>query len=194
MPSAMRMLTAKHSKTRGSLIKAAQNRIKALELRLEGNSCEYIGNILGVSKMMVSKYLAQSIDELSKTELPLADQRRQLMLARLDLYLTKLKPKIDEGNPRAIIVAVDIESRRAKLLGLDKPIEVDHSGTINVAYVNDWRTNAIPAECKAIEPEDKKKCGRPKKKKPGEEIACDTEDLDIDASDIDFILDEEGDD
>jgi hypothetical protein len=53
-----------------------------------------------------------------------AEELRALENARLDSYLSALGPSIELGDPKAIAVAVRISERRAKMAGLDAPIEV----------------------------------------------------------------------
>lgn len=49
---------------------------------------------------------------------------RQLETNRLDQWLSRLQTKINNGDTKAIGTALAIQERRAKLLGLDAPLEV----------------------------------------------------------------------
>lgn len=49
----------------------------------------------------------------------------------------KLQRRINAGDDKAIGCALRIMERRAKLLGLDAPLEIDHSGTIEVKMTDE---------------------------------------------------------
>jgi hypothetical protein len=58
---------------------------------------------------------------------PLADELRAVTVDRLDRYLVKLDSQIQAGVSvaRNVEVAVKVEERRAKLLGIDAPAQVE---------------------------------------------------------------------
>jgi transposase len=68
------------------------------------------------------------------TIIPLADGARKLELARLDKYLKALDLKIEEGDTKAVVAAIAVSQRRAKLLGLDEKttIDINTSGVVKV--------------------------------------------------------------
>jgi DNA-binding CsgD family transcriptional regulator len=113
-------------------LQAREHEEKALELRKAGYSYKEIGAQLGISRVAafqsVMRVLAAYEDDI-KEQVP---RVRQLELQRLDSMLTKLQPRINQGDDRAINSALKIGERRAKLMGLDAPLEIDHSGTIEV--------------------------------------------------------------
>lgn len=101
---------------------------RALELRLQGWQYAAIGADLGVSMQrawtMVQEAMADSVREP-------ADKLRELEVARLDSLTAKLMPRAlgETDDPpidqdRAVLRIVQISDRRAKLLGLDAPVEI----------------------------------------------------------------------
>lgn len=68
--------------------------------------------------------VAERFAELNRALSHGAEELRALENARLDSYLSALGPSIELGDPKAIAVAVRISERRAKMAGLDAPIEV----------------------------------------------------------------------
>jgi len=113
-------------------LQAREHEEKALELRKKGWSYNEIGAQLGISRVAafqsVMRVLAAYEDDI-KEQVP---RVRQLELQRLDSMLTKLQPRINQGDDRAINSALKIGERRAKLMGLDAPVEVSHTGEIQL--------------------------------------------------------------
>lgn len=90
------------------------------ELRKTGLSLRAIGKKMGVCHETVRKYLQ---DAGRAILLPGVEEYRKLEDERLDAMLEALMPTISKGEPRAIEVGIKLLERRAKLHGLDKPIE-----------------------------------------------------------------------
>lgn len=97
-------------------------RLKALDLRKEGKSYQYIANELGTSLAKVytdiGMLLRKEIDKRTKTQL---NQIVQLELGRLDLLFEKAWKEVKNNNMAAIEKALKIMERRARYLGLDSP-------------------------------------------------------------------------
>jgi hypothetical protein len=55
----------------------------------------------------------------------IAEHARAMELARLDVMLHAVWEKIEGGDVRAIDTALRVSERRAKLLGLDAPVQQD---------------------------------------------------------------------
>lgn len=75
------------------------------------------------------KDFSRAIRETQADEQDAADTWRQLELERLDHYLAAMSDKVDKGEPRAIEVALQVGTRRAKLLGLDSPERIEATVT-----------------------------------------------------------------
>lgn len=74
-----------------------------------------------LSKSTVQARLEAAIADI---KVPLVEEVRAMEIERLDNMLTKLEPKINEGDDKAIAVALRISERRSKLLGADAPVNV----------------------------------------------------------------------
>ena len=108
-------------KRKGPDPSAVERRAQALELRKRGMSYRQIGQELGVSRNTAHKYVTAELDELRAETRVSAEQLRDLELERLDQYLARLQPKIEDGDEKAIATALRVQERRAKLTGLDAP-------------------------------------------------------------------------
>lgn len=95
---------------------------KILRLRIAGLSLRAIAQQVGLSHQGVSDRITAAIAELVH---PAAEEYRTLEALRLDHYLSRLASRIYEGDEKAVNAAVRIGERRAKLLGLDSPVQLD---------------------------------------------------------------------
>lgn len=94
-------------------------RIKVYELRLTGSSWRVIGNALGISHEQARKDCKTYMEAV---ELPLVDEVRKQEVDRLTRYLDALDVRIDEGDDKAIGLAIKISESLRKLLGVDVPV------------------------------------------------------------------------
>lgn len=97
----------------------------ALKLRIQGKSYPAIAEELGYADASgayraIMACLAQSSQESG------LEQVRQIEVARLDALLEKLWPGVEEGDTDSIKTYIAVSARRAKLLGLDAPVKMDH--------------------------------------------------------------------
>jgi transposase len=97
-------------------------REQAFDLRLQGLSHGAIGRQMGFDGSTVKRWIDQEIEDRIE---PRVHALRLLESARLDRYLAKLEPKIENGDPKAIGIANRISQRRSALLGLNAPIQID---------------------------------------------------------------------
>lgn len=123
----------------GTYEAAAVRRLRALELRLDGQSYRAIGAQLGVSGKTAWEDVQASLSELAALELANAAELRALELERLDTltieaarilraphpYVAggKVLPDLTDDGPKlqAIDRLLRISESRRKLLGLDAP-------------------------------------------------------------------------
>lgn len=109
---------------------------RALELRKAGHTFQEIADQLGWKGPQGAHNAVMSA--LKKTLQEPADELRTLELERLDTMLNALWPAIlrgDRGSPRAAEVALKIMDRRAALLGLDAPKQVEDHRTVTVTLM-----------------------------------------------------------
>ena len=113
---------------------------KVCELRLDGLTYAQIGARLGVTAMCAYKctmrVLARELDDI-RMKVP---DLRKLELLRCDKMLRAIATKVSRGDLKAITVALKIAERRAKLVGLDAPVNVQLSGQVNAISVEVFRT------------------------------------------------------
>jgi DNA-binding CsgD family transcriptional regulator len=95
-----------------------------LEMRLQGLQVRDIARTLGLSHQAVSTHLANAFSALNT---PKADELRNLELERLDRLLQACEPGISAGDPKLIAAATRISAQRSNLLGLNRPIQVEHT-------------------------------------------------------------------
>ena len=109
----------------GEAERIAARRVKAMELRKAGHSFRAIGTALQVNASTVCRDIADEMAELKTLTGQAAEDTRQLELERLDRLWTKLEAHgLKRGDYRAVLAAVRISERRAKLLGLDAPTKL----------------------------------------------------------------------
>jgi hypothetical protein len=134
------------SKTSERRLTAHDRRLAALELRKQGKSFAAIAETLGCA---VSNAYKMVMTALRETQVEPAAEVRQIEIARLDAMLDALWPVVSpnvlpltdaEGNVivsadpdrnvqvKAVMSAVKIMERRARLLGLDAPTKQEITG------------------------------------------------------------------
>ena len=113
----------------------------ALELRIAGLSFDQIAERLGVSYTTayvdVSAALAKSAESTKEKTAEL----RELGVARCERIVAELMPQA--SIPKAAEVILKAEGRRAKLLGLDAPQKIEHSGAVDFGATRDALAQAI---------------------------------------------------
>lgn len=114
---------ARKNRSSPTALQRRQQAQQALDMRLEGKSYVKIADALAYSgpgavynavQRLMDAHEVESIDELRRVE-----------CARMDEMLAGLWPAATTGNKDAVEAVVKIQTRRAKLLGLDKPQRVD---------------------------------------------------------------------
>ncbi len=113
---------------RGSIEDSTEKRLKAWELRKDGKTEAEIAAQIGVSQVMVSKYLRKTANELKALTLETAEQQRTLDLARIDTAIEAIEWKVKQGDTKAIKCLVDLLAERAKLLGTYMPAKQELTG------------------------------------------------------------------
>jgi hypothetical protein len=110
--------------TRANRAAVAEQRVRCYQLRLSGLSVRQIATATGLSVGTVSNRIQAEIDS---RVLPLADEVRKVELDRLDGWLARLNAQIVAGVAvaRNVEVAVRVSERRAKLLGIDAPQQLE---------------------------------------------------------------------
>jgi hypothetical protein len=96
----------------------AKRRATALELRISGHSYRDIADSMGCADSTAYELVQSALREIPAQNVEILRTEHDAMIR---LLLSKLKPRIDKGEPRAIEVATKLLERLAKLWGLDAP-------------------------------------------------------------------------
>jgi hypothetical protein len=124
---------------RAAFLAARQREKKACELRLDGLTYAQIAAKMGITSMgaykLIMRVLARELDDI-RMKVP---DLRKLELLRCDKMLKAIATKVSRGDLKAITVALKIAERRAKLVGLDAPVNVQLSGQVNAVSVETFR-------------------------------------------------------
>lgn len=103
----------------------AERTKKALQLRLAGAAYRDIAKVVGVSHGTVHDDVQRALRDIPKRE---ADDLRAVEVERLDALQKAVWDDAMDGDLQAVDRAVRIIDRRAKMLGLDAPQQVEVSG------------------------------------------------------------------
>lgn len=142
--------------TRVDRVRQRLQAVDALSLRIQGYSLETIRDKCGYSSVR------EASDAISKLlvayEIETIEDARKIELARMDRMLEMIVSKIDSGSLSAIDRALKLSERRAKLLGLDAPEQVNQTGEITVSVEvirsDDWDTNTNTNGARAYDGDD----------------------------------------
>jgi AcrR family transcriptional regulator len=125
---------------RPNIVAIADQQAECFELKRQGYSVRAIAERVGVSKSTVQDRLNDAFAELVE---PVAQQVRVMELERLDSWLLRLELQLEGMTPevgrpptdelcKVLATAVRVAERRARLLGLDAPVQIDASGELRV--------------------------------------------------------------
>lgn len=109
-------------------IKAQERARKALDMRKNGASFSNIANKLGYADESGARKAIEAL--LKKTTYEAVDEARKLELEKLNMLEMAIAQMVINGNLSAIDRKLRIMDRRAKLLGLDAPTNVQ--ATVNM--------------------------------------------------------------
>lgn len=130
----------------GNNAQVAAEQSECLQLRLEGKSFRAIAAQTGLSTATVFNRVEAAIAlEIN----PKAEQLRAIESERLDVYLDRLKTRIDKGDTHAIQTAIRISERRSKLLGLDMPQRIEANATFHEVTQQDIELQELIRAAKA---------------------------------------------
>jgi hypothetical protein len=116
-------------KARARKAAALQLKLDVFAMRRAGSSFQHIADQFDISKTRAHQIVSEALNELSAQLAHSVEHYRALELARLDLLLTRLDAKT-KTQPFAVIAYLKVMERRAKLLGLDRPLRLSlESGT-----------------------------------------------------------------
>ena len=109
------------SKTSPRRIEAAIRAAKALDLRCQGwTYCEIAKELGYSSRVQAHKAVCRTLDKMQREP---AERLRQIEDARLDKKHKVLASKVKDGNIAAVGMDLKVQERRARLHGLDAPVQ-----------------------------------------------------------------------
>lgn len=115
-------------KTSPESIEAKERAAAALKLRLKGMTFEAIAKELGYScKQSAYDAVSRSIKSITREP---AEELIRLDLERLDALWYPQYEKAVDGDPIAMSACIKLMERRAKLLGLDRPVQQEIKHTV----------------------------------------------------------------
>ncbi len=120
--------------------KSIANQGEALRLRLTGMGYADIAQAMGYATPSGAHQAVQKA--LQRTVQEPADELRKIECDRMDAMLAHMWPRVQTGDPRAVEVAMKLAERRAKLLGLDAPTQLDANQDVNV-YLHNVDTDRL---------------------------------------------------
>ena len=126
-----------------------QRKAEALRLRRQGKTYAQIAEALGLADPSGAHSLIQrelkSIAETCKQD---AQELRDEALDKLDYIWRLAMKRAKDGDPKALMVMVAVDKRKAALLGIDKPQQVTVTQMYAIAEVSpqcpSWPGNEEP--------------------------------------------------
>lgn len=100
--------------------------IVILQKHLKGKSMRTIGEELDVPYATCQRYKERALQAIT---LPTVEEARKEELGRLDAIIAAIWPRVEEGDKDAVASYMKVSERKAKMLGWDKPIEVNQTVT-----------------------------------------------------------------
>ena len=114
---------------------SAERKKEALELRVKGHSIRAIAKILGVSTTQSHRLVDGALKDLAEENRHTATKLRAIELDRLDAMTLAIMGDAELGDNAKIDRMLKIMERRAKLLGLDTPVEEEAKQAVTVTIV-----------------------------------------------------------
>jgi transposase len=93
---------------------------QAYDMRLKGLSYRQIATRMDVSVGTAHRWVNEYLESVT---LPMVEQVRKQEVDRLMRYLERLDERIDDGDDKAISIALKISERLCKMLGADMPTQ-----------------------------------------------------------------------
>lgn len=97
-----------------------------LQRHLKGKSMRTIESELGIPLATCQRYKERALASL---QMPTVEEARREELERLEAIITAIWPSVESGDKDAIASYMKVSERKAKMLGWDKPIEINQTVT-----------------------------------------------------------------
>lgn len=119
------MTTPVPQQSSGHKERAADKRVRAMDLRKRGVSFRNIGRALDISGKTAHQYVTDALRTLATELKQETAEHVTLELARYDDLLQAVMPAALAGDLQAVDRAIKLSEARRKLLGLDEPTKID---------------------------------------------------------------------
>jgi len=116
------------STTSQRILKGREREAAAVKLRMGGATYEEIGASMGITAMAAYKAVKRALARVITKTNEDASELRTLELQRLDKLLLALWGRAVKGDDAAVDRVLRVMERRAKLRGLDAPVQVSGPG------------------------------------------------------------------
>ena len=131
----------REEQTQASVFETRQKMVQAANLRKQGHSYPYISTTLGCSRSYAEKLVRKALKEIISDTF---EELLKLELMRLDELFQpafQAATQLDgQGNPifnkEATETALKLMERRARFLGLDKPVKTELNANLNMSDSN----------------------------------------------------------
>ena len=118
----------------------AAETIEMLRMRQIGASYEAIARHFNLNRKTVWERVTKYLRDMPADE---AETLRAMESRRYDEYERRLQPGIQDGDVKAIGVAIRLSERRCKLLGLDMPVQHEVQVDAETAALADQVVSAL---------------------------------------------------
>jgi hypothetical protein len=142
-----------HSKNSATRLRAAERRLKALQLRKGGATFRQVGEALGCSESRAHAIITRELERLNAERGEAAAVVARLETERLDALHLAFWTAAVGGDVAAAGVVLKVMARRAKLLGIDAPanINVNRLGGLPPIVVEEVLSNGHTAGAAATQ-------------------------------------------
>jgi|TARA_Y100000310_G_C20604656_1_gene774876 hypothetical protein len=130
-------MARKTGASRRQTLKVRERQQQAVELRKAGATTKQIANQLGyASPAGAYKAIMRELEATANAQSEGTEAVRQLEIQRLDQMLFPIWQQVISGDVQAITTALRIQERRANLLGLDAPKQIEARVRVDVISWN----------------------------------------------------------
>jgi hypothetical protein len=113
-------------------MKAHERRVAAIRLRQQGKPYSYIAAALKVTPATAARYVKEGLAQAHSESI---EELRAIQGGQIDFMMDRIWEKLKSGDLWAIDRGIKLMERKAKLFGLDAPVQMANV-TVNTNLVN----------------------------------------------------------
>lgn len=99
--------------------KNVQRQMRAMDMRVKGNTYRQIGDSLNISDEAARQLVLRALDRVEKDLSETSTEVLRIELERLDVLVLKALERAETGDSKAINSYIQLATHRARLMGLD---------------------------------------------------------------------------